>query len=97
LPVSLQLERDGVLSMSDLLAKMTCNPARLLDLDSGTLAIGAAADIAIFDPDTTWTVDRNALVSKGKNTPWHGKEMTGQVTRTLKSGRVVYAGVAVHG
>jgi len=95
LPVSLQLERDGVLSMSDLLAKMTCNPARLLDLESGTLSIGAEADITIFDPEATWTVDRNALVSKGKNTPWHGKEMTGQVTRTLKSGRIAYAEGAV--
>jgi len=91
LPVSLQLQRDGVLSMSDLLAKMTVNPAKLLHLDAGTLGIGASADITIFDPDATWTVDRNALVSKGKNTPWHGKEMTGQVTHTLKTGRIVYA------
>jgi len=91
LPVSLQLVRDGVLSMSDLLAKMTANPARLLGLDSGTLADGSVADITLFDPDATWTVDRNKLVSKGKNTPWHGKEMTGQVTLTLKSGRIVYA------
>ena len=91
LPVSLQLVRDGVLSMSDLLAKMTANPARLLGLDSGTLAAGSVADITLFDPDATWTVDRNKLVSKGKNTPWHGKEMTGQVTLTLKSGRIAYA------
>ena len=91
LPVSLQLVRDGVLSMSDLLAKMTANPARLLGLDSGTLADGSVADITLFDPDATWTVDRNKLVSKGKNTPWHGKEMTGQVTHTLKSGRIAYA------
>jgi len=97
LPVSLQLERDGILSMSDLLAKMTCNPARLLGLDSGTLSVGADADIAIFNPAATWTVDRNALVSKGKNTPWHGKEMTGQVTHTLKSGQIVYAEGEVRG
>ncbi len=90
LPVSLQLERDGVLSMSELLAKMTCNPARLLGLDSGTLSVGADADITIFNPEAIWTVDRNSLVSKGKNTPWHGKEMTGQVSHTLKSGRVAY-------
>jgi len=97
LPVSLQLERDGVLSMSALLAKMTSNPARLLHLDAGTLAAGAAADIAIFDPDATWTVDRNKLVSKGKNTPWHGKEMTGQITHTLKAGRIVFAEGEVRG
>ncbi len=91
LPVSLQLVRDGALSISDLLAKMTANPARLLGLDSGTLSIGSVADITLFDPGATWTVDRNKLVSKGKNTPWHGKEMIGQVTHTLKSGRIAYA------
>jgi len=90
LPVSLQLERDGVLSMPDLLAKMTSNPASLLGLDAGTLSVGSNADITIFDPDATWTVDRNKLVSKGKNTPWHGKGMTGQVTHTLKAGRIVF-------
>jgi len=86
-----------VLSLNDLLAKMTCNPARLLGLDAGTLCAGAAADVTIFDPDATWTVDRNKLVSKGKNTPWHGSEMTGQVTHTIRSGRVVYAEGAVCG
>jgi len=91
LPVSLQLERDGVLSMPDLLAKMTSNPARLLNLDAGTLGIGSDADVIIFDPAATWIVDRNKLVSKGKNTPWHGKEMTGQVTHTLKAGRIVFS------
>ena len=91
LPVSLQLVRDGVLSLSDMLAKMTSNPASLLGLDSGTLSIGAVADITVFDPEATWTVDRDRLVSKGKNTPWHDKEMIGQVTHTLKAGRIVYA------
>jgi len=95
LPVSLQLVRDGVLSLSDMLAKMTSNPARLLGLDSGTLSIGSTADVTIFDPDATWIVDRDKLVSKGKNTPWHGKEMTGQVSHTLKAGCLVYAAGAV--
>ncbi len=96
LAVSLQLVRDDVLSLSDLLATMTINPARLLSLDSGTLSPGAAADICLFDRQEKWVVDRNRLVSKGKNTPWHGKEMTGRVTHTIKGGRVVYAQGAVH-
>jgi len=91
LPVSLDLVRNGILSMSDLIAKMSSNPARLLGLDAGTLSIGAAADVTIFDADATWVVDRERMVSKGKNTPWHGKEMTGQVTHTVKAGRIVYA------
>lgn len=97
LPVSLSLVRDGVLSLSDMIAKLTRNPATLLGLDSGTLSVGAAADICIFDPEATWTVDRNRLVSKGRNTPWHGKEMTGQVTHTIKDGCIVFADGAVVG
>ncbi len=96
LPVSLDLVRGGVLSMSDLIAKMTCNPARLLGLSSGTLSVGTEADVAIFDPEATWTVDREKMVSKGKNTPWHGKQMTGQVTHTIKAGRVVFENGTIH-
>jgi len=97
LPVSLDLVRDGVLSMSDMIAKMTSNPARLLQLDSGTLNTGSEADVTIFDPEATWTVDRETLVSKGKNTPWHGKQMTGQVTHTIKAGRIVFEHGTIHG
>jgi len=90
LPVSLDLVRSGVLSMSELIAKMTSHPARLLRLPEGTLTLGAMADICIFDPKKTWRLDRMKLFSKGKNTPWHGREMTGQVQYTLKDGRVVF-------
>ena len=96
LPVSLDLVRANVLSLSDLIAKMSCNPARLLGLSCGTLSIGAEADVCIFDAEAKWTVDREALVSKGKNTPWHGKEMTGQVTYTIKAGRIVFENGTIH-
>jgi len=97
LPVSLELVRDGILTMNDMIAKMTCNPARLLGLDSGTLTVGAVADVCIFDAGATWTVDREKLVSKGKNTPWHGKEMTGQVSHTIKAGRIIFENGTIHG
>ena len=97
LPVSLDLVHNGVLTMSDMLAKMTSNPASLLGLESGTLSLGSEADVTIFDPEATWTVDREALVSKGKNTPWHGKQMTGQVTHTIKAGRIVFENGTIHG
>jgi len=90
LPVSLGLERDGVLSMSGLIATMTSNPAKLLHLDAGTLSEGVAADVCIFNPDEKWTLDRNKLFSKSRNTPWHGREMTGRVSYTLKGGKIVY-------
>lgn len=90
LPVSLGLERGGVLSMSDLIATMTRNPAKLLHLDAGTLSEGAVADVCIFDPGEKWILDRNKLFSKSRNTPWHGREMTGRVTYTVKGGQIVY-------
>lgn len=90
LPVSLDLERAGVLNMADLIATMTSNPADLLNLPEGKLNIGNAADICIFDPNKTWTLDRSKLFSKGRNTPWHKRKMTGQVQYTLKDGRIVF-------
>ena len=90
LPVSLELERSGVLSMSDLIAKMTNNPAQLLGLPEGRLSIGNAADICIFDPNKSWELRREDLFSKGRNTPWHGRTLTGKVAYTLKDGRVVF-------
>ncbi|MDQ6992391.1 MAG: dihydroorotase [Mariprofundus sp.] len=96
LPLALELERSGVLTLSALIATMTCNPARLLKLNSGTLSVGAEADICIFDPKETWLLDRNKLFSKGKNTPWHGKTMTGRVTHTLKAGAVVFSHGVLH-
>jgi len=91
LPVSLDLVRADLLTMPELIAKMTCNPARLLGLEAGTLAPGAPADITIFDAKATWTLDRSGLQSKSRNTPWHGRRMTGRVTHTIKGGRLVYA------
>jgi len=96
LPVSLGLVRDGVLELTDLIAKMTSNPAKLLNLDAGILSEGAPADVCIFDPEATWRLDRNKLFSKSKNTPWHGKEMIGKVTHTIKGGRVVFEHGTIH-
>ncbi|MES0372157.1 MAG: dihydroorotase [Mariprofundaceae bacterium] len=96
LPVSLGLVHSGILTMSDMIGKMTSKPAELLGLESGTLGLGSEADITIFDPESKWIVDRETLVSKGKNTPWHGKEMTGQVTHTIKAGRIVFENGTIH-
>ncbi len=95
LPVSLELVRNNVLTMSELIAKMTINPARLLGLDAGTLDVGATADVCIFDAGECWVLDRNRLFSKSKNTPWHGRELTGRVTHTIRQGRIVYSQGAI--
>ncbi|OIP99571.1 MAG: dihydroorotase [Zetaproteobacteria bacterium CG2_30_46_52] len=90
LPVSLDLVRAGILTMPDMIAKMTSNPAKLLNLPEGKLSIGNAADICIFDADKTWVLDKEKMFTKGRNTPWHGRTMTGQVRFTIKDGRVVF-------
>ena len=91
LPLALRLVTDGVISLTDIIAKMTSEPAQILNLaDSGTLANGARADICVFDPEQHWTVVPEQLVSAGKNTPFAGWELTGKVTHTLLEGRLVH-------
>lgn len=91
LPLALRLVTDGVVSLMEAIATITCEPARILNLtDSGTLASGARADICIFDPEQHWTVDPEQLVSAGKNTPFAGWELAGKVSHTLLAGKLVY-------
>lgn len=85
------LVKTGVLSMMDMAEKMSANPAKILGLsDRGSVSQGKAADIVIFDPTRTYKIDKNTFVSKGKNTPFDGFEVTGEVVCTLVDGKVVY-------
>ena len=85
------LVKTGVLSMTDMVEKMSSNPARILRLeDRGSLAEGKAADVTIFDPKRTYRIDKDTFVSKGKNTPFDGYEVSGEVVCTIVDGRVVY-------
>ena len=70
--------------------KMSYNPARILGIDKGNIEPGKVADIVIFDPEKTYTIDKNTFASKGRNTPFHGRKVTGKVRATLVDGRVVY-------
>jgi len=88
--LALGLVHEGVLDMKGLLAKMTANPAKLLGITSGTLAEGAPADLIVFDPDREWTINRNAFISKGKNTPFHAMTVKGKNLFTLVDGRIVH-------
>jgi dihydroorotase len=71
------------------LARITSAPAGVLGIGGG-LAVGAAADVCVFDPAAYWRVDRAALRSQGKNTPFLGLEVPGRVKWTLFEGRVVH-------
>lgn len=78
------------MSLLDLVKLMSTNPANLLRLPGGTLREGSLADIVLFDPDRSWTVDAEKLHSKSKNTPFDGLELTGRVVRTILGGKTVF-------
>ena len=79
------------LPLSDILRKMTINPACILRLPTkGRLSIGADGDMVIFDPMEEWTVDPGQFASKGRNTPFAGKKLKGKVKYTIVGGKVVY-------
>jgi dihydroorotase len=84
------LVEPGILTMEDVVAKMTHVPAERYGLTSGTLGLGAAADITVIDPNETWQVDANSFKSKSRNTPFHGWTYTGRATMTVLGGRITY-------
>ena len=90
--LSMQLVNDGVLSLTDLIAKMSTNPARILNLPKGTLKAGADGDITVIDPQLKWKVDVKAFRSRGKNSPFHGREMQGRAVLTIVDGDIKYDG-----
>ena len=82
----------GVLTLPEILAKMSWNPARILNIPAGTLRTGANADVVLFDPEKKWVVDPEKLHGKSKNTPFKGMTLQGKVAMTIFRGRVVYDG-----
>lgn len=85
------LVKPGILSIMDMAEKMSYNPAKILGLEEkGSVSEGKTADIVIFDPEKEYRIDKNTFASKGRNTPFDGYEVTGEVAYTLVSGRVVY-------
>ncbi len=85
-----KLIEPGYLDWPGALARMTCNPARILHLEKGTLQIGADADVTIIDPAKRWTVDPNEFRSKSRNTPFGGWELTGRAEVVIVGGRVKF-------
>ncbi len=90
LALVLSLVHRGELDLVHLVAKLTEGPAQVLDRSPATLRPGARADLVIFDPDASWTVDATRFVSLGQNTPLHGQRLKGQVMLTMASGRIVF-------
>jgi dihydroorotase len=90
LPLTLAWARADRVPLVDALARITILPATILRIAPPSLAEGSVADLCIFDPDAPWVVQRDALASQGKNTPFLGHELIGRVRATLREGRVVY-------
>lgn len=90
LPLMLRLVEKGSLNLSQVVASLTVGSADIMGLDLGSLSVGATADICIFDPTLDWIVDETTWLSRGKNTPYMGQQMAGQVTQTLVNGRLVF-------
>ena len=80
----------GQLGAKRLSALMSANPARILGLNKGVLAPGFDADIVFVDPEEKWTVDASAFFSKGKATPFDGRELVGKVKELFVAGRRVF-------
>jgi dihydroorotase len=84
------LVHSGIIGLPLLVERMSCAPARLFKLPGGTLRKGAIADVTVFDPGAAWTVDPAKFASKGRNTPYTGRDLRGIVDCTVVDGRVIH-------
>jgi dihydroorotase len=89
LGLSLRLVEEKVLTLTELIRKMSVVPAEILKIDRGHLSEGAAADITVIDPALEWIVDKEKFESKSKNSPFIGWKMKGRATDVICDGRVV--------
>jgi dihydroorotase len=90
LPLTLKWGATLKLPLAKILARITCDPARILGIDSGRIAVGAPADLVVIDPSAAFPVSAATLKSQGKNTPFLGYELAGRVCQTVVAGNVVH-------
>ena len=91
LPLALKLVDEGVVDLATAIALLTVGPASILGLPYGQLSVGSDADICIFDPEVPWILDKNSMLSAGKNTPFDKWEFKGKVRYTVFEGRITYS------
>ena len=87
------LVKSGILTLMQMAEKMSLNPARILRIPGGSLAEGSRADIAIFDFKHPYRIDPEAFLSRGRNTPFAGREVFGKTMYTIAAGEIIYRGM----
>lgn len=90
LALTLRLVDMQLIKLSEAIALLTSQPAKILNIPTGSIEIGAIADICIFNPNQHWTIKHENFISKGHNTPFMDWELRGQVTHTLREGKIIY-------
>ncbi len=85
-----ELVRTGKINMTQLVERMSASSAKILGINKGSLQVGMPADITIADTDTEWTIDPEKFYSKGKNTPFAGKEVYGKIYYTIADGKIAF-------
>ena len=91
LPLAIRLAEEGLMTLPEVIARLTVNPAKIMGIPAGTIAIGELADICIVDPEAHYYCRGRDFVSKGKNTPFEGWDFNGCVTKTIVAGKIVYS------
>lgn len=86
-----ELVHKKVIDLPRLIEILTVCPSELLGLERGSLGVGEPADVTVLDPDVEWTVDKETFLSKGQNTPFHGRELKGRAVMTMVSGDIVWS------
>ncbi len=85
-----ELVRGGLLTLGELVGRMSTLPARIFNLPGGTLSIGAPADVVVFDPDREWVVRPDEFYSRSRNTPFAGRRLFGRANTTIVRGQIAF-------
>jgi dihydroorotase len=88
--LDLLVHKNKTIQLPRLIEMFTVNPARLLQIDAGTLSVGRAADVTLIDPDLEWIVDAQNFQSTSRNTPFDGWKLKGRAVRTIVGGKTVW-------
>jgi dihydroorotase len=90
LPLANRLLEEGVLSLEQLVDRLSYGPARVLGIDVGEIRSGTSADLIVFDPDAEWVLEQGELASRGQNSPFVHWQFKGRVSHTLMNGQLSY-------